>query len=66
MLIGGERVVSPGGDERRVTFPKRQPLSVYFERSASFENDVDLAAYVCALMVGLRRDKRIDANLKPL
>ena len=65
MLIGTERVVSAGGNERRVTFPKRQLLSVYFEHPASFEDDVDLAVCVYALMVWLRRDKRVDADLKP-
>jgi hypothetical protein len=56
-------VVSAGGDERRVTFPKLQLLFVNFEHSASFKHDVDLVVCVYAQMVWLWRDKRVDANL---
>ena len=63
MLIGAERVISAGGDERRVTFPKFQLLLANFEHSASFEHDVDLVVCVYARMVWLWRDKRVDADL---
>ena len=46
VLIGAERVISAGGNERRVTFPKLQVLSVDFEHPASFEDDVDLVVCV--------------------
>ena len=65
MLIGAETVVGAGGDERCVTFPKLQLLSVDIEHAASLEDDVELVVCVHALMVRLRRDKRIDADLKP-
>jgi hypothetical protein len=59
-------VLSAGGDERRVTFPELQLLSVDFEHPASFEDDVDLVVCVYAPMVWLWRDKRVDADLKSL
>jgi hypothetical protein len=62
--MGAETVLSAGGDERRVTFPELQLLSIDFEHPASFEDDVDLVVCVYALMVWLRRDKRVDEDLK--
>jgi hypothetical protein len=65
VLIGAETVLSAGGDECRVTFPKLQPLSVDVEHPASLEDYVELVVCVHALMVWLRRDKRVDADLEP-
>lgn len=48
-----------------MTLPQLELFSLDVERSAPFENDVELVGSVDALMVRLRRDKRIDADLKP-
>jgi hypothetical protein len=65
MLISGETVVSAGRNERQVTFPKLQLLSVDVERAAPLEDDVDLILCIQQLIVRLRRDKRINEDLKP-
>ena len=65
MLIGAETMVSAGRDEGRVTFPKLQLLAVDVDRPASLEHDVDLVVGVYPLMVWLRRDERVDTDLKP-
>ena len=65
MLVRDERVFSAGGDERRATFVKFKMLSLDVEHSSAFEHDVDLVVCVRALVVGLRRDKRVDTDVKP-
>jgi hypothetical protein len=58
-------MMSAGRHERRVTFPKLQLLSIDLNHPASLEDDVELVVGVHTLMVRLRSDKRVDANLKP-
>jgi len=64
VLVRDESVFSAGGDERRVTFVKLEMLSLDVEHSCAFEHDVDLVVCVRALVVGLRRDKRVDTDVK--
>lgn len=65
MLVRAEGVFSAGGNERRATFLKFKTLSLDLEHSSAFEHDVDLVLCVRASMVGLRRDKRVDTDVKP-
>jgi hypothetical protein len=57
-------MVRAGGDERSVTLPQFQTLSVNVEQSPSFKNDVELVGGVHALMVRFGSDERIDADLE--
>jgi len=57
-------VVGARGDEDRLAFLDRDLLVLDFQRAAAFEHDVDLVVLVRRLVVGLRGDEHVDADLE--
>ena len=57
-------MLGAGGDEDGVPLAKLDLLTLDFERASAFEDDVHLVVGVRALVVGLRRDQHVDADLE--
>jgi hypothetical protein len=64
VLVGAEAMVGAGFDENRVALLHRHWLAFDLEHAASLEDDVDLVVLVRLLVVGLRGDEDVDAELE--
>ena len=58
-------MVGAGRHERRLALAQRDRLALDRELAFPFEHDIQLIVAVRALMVGLRRDEHVHADLEP-
>src|SRR5688572_18081069 len=63
-FVGGELVVRVRRDEDRLSLHDRYRLTLDVEDAAAFEDDVQLVVLVRLLVVRLRSDKDVDADLE--
>src|SRR5439155_22254459 len=65
LLVGAERVLGAGFDERGRAFRDRERLVLDLDYAVPLQDDVDLVVLVRLLAVGFGRDEHVHAELEP-